>query len=78
MDIRQPRTKAILDIARQFESKKRHLTWIEEWLMYLGIFIAGRFPTPSWLTGLFSYNIADEVRRVLATEMRAGSSGTQA
>jgi 2-polyprenyl-6-methoxyphenol hydroxylase-like FAD-dependent oxidoreductase len=77
MAIRQPRIKAILDISRQFESKKRHLTWIEEWLLYLGLFIAGRFPAPSWLTGMFSYNIADEVSRVITTEMTAGSSGMQ-
>lgn len=42
MEIRQPRIKGILEVARKFENKKRHLNIFEEWLMYLGLFIAGK------------------------------------
>ncbi|KAL1953733.1 hypothetical protein VTO42DRAFT_2332 [Malbranchea cinnamomea] len=71
MEIRQPRIKSLLDLARRFEDKKRNLDIFEEYMMYLGLFIAGRLPAPSWLTEVYSYNISEEVNRVIASEIQS-------
>lgn len=75
MDIRRPRISRILEIARQFEGKKRNLNWIEEWLLYLGLFIGGRFPAPSWLMESLSYNIHEEVKKALTSSERFTPKG---
>ncbi|OJD16510.1 hypothetical protein AJ78_03323 [Emergomyces pasteurianus Ep9510] len=68
MEIRQPRVKKILTKAKQMENKKRDLTIFEEWMLYLVFFIIGRLPTLPWTKNPFSYNIAEEVNRVIESE----------
>ncbi|WEW59039.1 hypothetical protein PRK78_004507 [Emydomyces testavorans] len=66
MEIRKPRIHAIRERGKQFDRKKKNLSKVAEFLMYLGLYIMGKLPTPSWMTGLWAYDIADEVNREIA------------
>ncbi|KAF3484239.1 FAD binding domain-containing protein [Arthroderma uncinatum] len=68
MEIRMPRVKAIIDRTRQFQNKKRDLSLFQEWFMYLMLFIMNFLPAPAWMKEVFSYNIADETRKVFDKE----------
>ncbi|ODH33554.1 hypothetical protein ACO22_03302 [Paracoccidioides brasiliensis] len=70
MEMRQPRVKDILSKAKRMESKKRDLSIVEEWMLYLMLFIFGHFPTIPWVKNAYAYNVAEEVNRVIETEKK--------
>ncbi|EER29647.1 FAD binding domain containing protein [Coccidioides posadasii C735 delta SOWgp] len=61
MEIRKPRVHAIQEKGKQFDQKKKNLGRVAEFMMYFGLFIMGKLPMPSWMTGLWTYDIANEV-----------------
>ncbi|KAJ5099093.1 hypothetical protein N7532_006094 [Penicillium argentinense] len=68
MALRMPRVKAILDEARQRQQGKKNMNVVQEFVMYLILWLVGCFAPANPAKPILEYNMAEEVRKVLAEE----------
>ncbi|KAJ5771098.1 uncharacterized protein N7511_003149 [Penicillium nucicola] len=68
--LRQPRVKEILEFAQKTQNRKRQMGLFQEYSMYTFMKFIGLFPSllDSQIRKVSSYNIAEEVAKVLVTE----------
>ncbi|KAL3954957.1 hypothetical protein ACCO45_010520 [Purpureocillium lilacinum] len=70
MELRLPRVTQILQDSRQMQGSKRDKGFVEEYMMYIFMWMMGCFPgvMAKFMNKAFSYNIADDVKRVLGKD----------
>ncbi|KAJ5242508.1 uncharacterized protein N7469_000835 [Penicillium citrinum] len=68
MALREPHVKAILDEARQRQQSKKNMNIVQEFMMYLILYLVGCFASANPAKAVLEYNVADEVRKVLSEE----------
>ncbi|KAJ5180404.1 hypothetical protein N7492_003614 [Penicillium capsulatum] len=68
MALRFPHVKALLDEARQRQQSKRKMNLVQEFLMYLVLWLVGLFSPANPAKAVLEYNVADEVHKILDTE----------
>ncbi|KAJ5936418.1 hypothetical protein N7454_005053 [Penicillium verhagenii] len=66
--LRYPRVKMLLDEAQKRQRKKQQKGLVEEFIMYLILWLVGFFTPANSAKDVLEYNIADEVQKVLAEE----------
>ncbi|KAJ5577810.1 uncharacterized protein N7459_006774 [Penicillium hispanicum] len=66
--LRSPRVKALLDEARKWQRNKKTMNIAQEFMMYLILWLVGLFSRTNPAKSVLEYDIADEVRKVLATQ----------
>ncbi|KAF4583104.1 extracellular salicylate hydroxylase/monooxygenase [Ophiocordyceps camponoti-floridani] len=67
MELRLPRVTKILREAQSMQSSKRNMTTVQEYAMYLVMWIMGYFPSlvAKPLKAVIEYNVAEEVKKIL-------------
>ncbi|PWY75369.1 putative extracellular salicylate hydroxylase/monooxygenase [Aspergillus heteromorphus CBS 117.55] len=72
MDLRRPRVQAILERAKAMQNTKRDMSFVQEYVMYLLLWLIGWFPIlfSRQQRQVYDYDLPAEVNRVLA---RGGS-----
>ncbi|KAJ5628333.1 hypothetical protein N7490_010561 [Penicillium lividum] len=69
--LRYPRLKALLDEAQQRQQKKQQKNVVEEFMMYLILWLvecSGLFSSANPAKDVLEYNMADEVQKILAED----------
>ncbi|KAJ6109735.1 hypothetical protein N7486_001970 [Penicillium sp. IBT 16267x] len=66
--LRYPRVKALLDEAQRRQQEKQQKGIVEEFMMYLILWLVGVFSPANSAKDVLEYDIADEVQKVLAED----------
>lgn len=69
--IRIPRVKRIADHAKQMGNRKREMSVLAEYIMYLFIWIKGKLPPDSYTQWVVNYDLVTEVEKIVQASSNA-------